>query len=240
MRPGNRIFMSIFLLVSGCANQDIIVQKQAEMGSRIEYLVQENKVLTRQVAALSSEVKELRAQVEEHSITFRNLSEPTGATTGESKKDAGQIEKDAPQKASVTKIELINPDTKQKGETDSSAAEYMKAFGMYSANKYPEAIIAFTKFLNEYPDSEYAVNAQYWVGECYYSLSDLSRALESFMAVAEKYPEGKKVPDSMLKTGYTLFAMKEPEKARAVLESLIEKYPDSTAAAKASERLTVR
>jgi TolA-binding protein len=60
------------------------------------------------------------------------------------------------------------------------------------------------------------------------------------MAVAEKYPTGKKVPDSMLKTGYTLFAMKEPEKARAVLESLIEKYPDSTAAAKASERLTGR
>ena len=240
MRLRNCIFMNILLLASGCANQDLIIQKQAEMGSRIEYLVQENKILNGQVTALTNDVKELKASVEEHSSVLRGLSEPEGEKKNEEKADASKVEQAAPQKASVTRIELINQDTKSKGKSDASDAEYMKAFGLYSANRFSEAVVAFTKFLDEHPDSRYAVNAQYWIGECYYSLSDLPRALESFKAVSEKYPDGKKVPDSMLKTGYTLFAMKEPEKARAVLENLIEKYPDSAAAAKAGERLSVR
>ncbi len=233
----NCIFMSILLLASGCANQDLIVQKQAEMGSRIEYLVQENKVLSGQVTTLSNDLKELRSRVEEQSNTLRNLNAPAGEKKDKLNADSALVEQTALQKAPVTRIELINPETKSKGKTDADAADYMKAFGLYSANKFSEAIVAFTKFLNEHQDSQYAVNAQYWIGECYYSLSDLPRALDSFRAVAEKYPSGKKVPDSMLKTGYTLFAMNEPEKARAVLETLIEKYPDSAAAAKASEKL---
>lgn len=237
MRLRNCIFMNILLLASGCANQDLIIQKQAEMGSRLEYLAQENKILSGQVTALSNDVKELRTRIEEHSGVLRDLSEPAGEKKNEEKADTAHIEQGAPQKASVTRIELINPETKFKEKSDASDNEYMKAFGLYSANRFSDAIVAFTKFLSEHPDSQYAVNAQYWIGECYYSLSDLPRALESFKAVAEKYPDGKKVPDSMLKTGYTLFAMKEPEKARAVLEALIEKYPDSTAAAKAGERL---
>ena len=174
---------------------------------------------------------------EPYIAALKELGEPYEEIADEAKRTAGQGNPAAPQKPAVTKIELINTDARTRGKTDSSSAAYMKAFGLYSANKYPEAIEAFTDFLRKYPDAEYAVNAQYWIGECYYSRSDLPKALESFRTVIAKYPYGKKVPDAMLKTGYTLSAMKETEKARSVFESLIVKFPESTAAAKARERL---
>lgn len=237
MRLKNGIFAGILLLAAGCANQDIIVQKQTEMESRIEYLAQGNKVLTAQVTALANEMSELKDQVRNHSTALQNMSEPSRKTANEAKDLAVQGEQSASQKPAVTRIELINADARTRGKTDSSSTAYMKAFGLYSANKYPEAIEAFTDFLKKYPDSEYAVNAQYWIGECFYSRSDLPKALESFTSVVEKYPGGKKVPDALLKTGYTLSAMKETEKARSVFKSLVAKYPESTAAAKAREKL---
>ena len=237
MHLNNGILAGIMLLAAGCANQDVMVQKQTEMESRIEYLVQGNKVLSGQIAALSNDVSELKDQVRTHSAALKELGEPYEEIADEAKRTAGQGNPAAPQKPAVTKIELINTDARTRGKTDSSSAAYMKAFGLYSANKYPEAIEAFTDFLRKYPDAEYAVNAQYWIGECYYSRSDLPKALESFRTVIAKYPYGKKVPDAMLKTGYTLSAMKETEKARSAFQSLIEKFPDSPAAAKAREKL---
>ena len=113
----------------------------------------------------------------------------------------------------------------------------MNAFGLYSANKYGMAIDSFQSFLQKYPSTDFASNAQYWLGECYYTKSDLPNALDSFNKVVELYPKGKKVPDALLKIGYTLLAMNEPQKARNALASLIERFPDSPAADKGREKL---
>ncbi len=216
----------IALMAPGCAGRDVIVQKQTEMEARLEYLAQSNKALIVQVAGLSEEVKELKDKV-------RNQSEAAARERKESDRAAGANESQSVQTPAVTKIEVING----RGRNDAASTAYMEAFGLYSADNYPAAIESFTAFLEKYPDTDYAMNAQYWIGECYYSRSDLPKALESFRKVVKKYPKGKKVPDAMLKIGYTLFAMREPVKAKAALAELVEKYPDSPAAAKARERL---
>jgi tol-pal system protein YbgF len=120
------------------------------------------------------------------------------------------------------------------GEQDA----YMKAFGLYSTNRFQAAIDAFNLFLAKYPASEYAVNAQYWIGECYYTNREFTRAIEEFTKVAARYPHGKKVPDAMLKVGYSLISIDQRDKARAVLEDLVKRYPQSQASAKARERLS--
>jgi tol-pal system protein YbgF len=124
------------------------------------------------------------------------------------------------------------------GDSDSAEQDsYMKAFGLFSSNNYGAAIEAFTVFIKTYPASEYAGNAQYWIGECYYTQHDFKQALEAFNKVIDRYPKGKKVPDALLKVGFSQISLNEPAKARVTLESLIEKYPKSPAAAKARERM---
>jgi tol-pal system protein YbgF len=231
------VFPVLVLLTAGCAGQDVIVQKQTEMGARIEYLIQRNNAAEKRINELSNELKDMQDRIKTDSAAARQ-SDSSAKEPGDAVEAVAREKKPVVSPTeSVTKIELINRDAASKGRNDKASAAYLKAFGLYSANKYAMAIDAFNSFLHSYPATEYAVNAQYWLGECYYSQSDLPKALDAFNEVVERYPNGKKVPDALLKIGYTLFAMKDQEKARAVLTALTEKFPDSPAAAKARERL---
>ena len=142
------------------------------------------------------------------------------------------------QQSATPRVEVVNPEPALKAARDSGPpADYVKAFGLYSANNFPAAIESFESFLTNNPQSDYTANALYWIGECYYSTSNLPRAKEYFFKVAGNHPSSPKAPDSLLKLGYTLMAMKEKEKALAIFDSLIKSYPSSPAAVKARERM---
>ena len=139
------------------------------------------------------------------------------------------------------KVEIVNQASSIKTTRDSGPpAEYLKSFGLYSANNFPAAIESFESFLKNNPQSDYAANAMYWIGECHYSLSDLPKAKDAFSKVADSYPKSSKFPDALLKLGYTLSALKETEKATGIFERIISSYPSSPAAIKARERLNAR
>ena len=230
------IFTSVIFLTAGCVNQDVIVQKQTEMEARLEYLVQSNNAATKRINDLSNELNDIKDR-QQVSSTTPPRPEPANMDSGISSIKESPEQKTVAPPDSVAKIELINRDASSKVQSDEASAAYMKAFGLYSANQYGQAIDSFNSFLLKYPSTEYAGNAQYWLGECYYTKSDLPHALDSFNKVVELYPKGKKVPDALLKIGYTLLAMKEPQKARNALASLIERFPDSPSADKAREKL---
>jgi tol-pal system protein YbgF len=231
-------FLAIVLcgMISGCSSSDVIMKKQMETDARLQKLAQENMVLNAQLADLTKEMNDLQAQVKSNSTDLGELKPASSemADTVESvpaKKEPDIIS------AAVPRIEVVNKDTSP-GDKDSRAQNaYMKAFGLFSANNYPGAIEAFGAFIKTYPDSEYAGNATYWIGECHYTQHDYPKAITAFNKVLTGYPKGSKVPDAMLKIGFSHINMNEPVKARAMLQSLIDKYPNSQAAVKARERL---
>jgi tol-pal system protein YbgF len=114
---------------------------------------------------------------------------------------------------------------------------YQTAYSDFARGNYELAILGFQDYLERYPVSEFADNAQYWVGEANYSMERYPVALEAFQMVLEQYPEGDKVPDSMLKKGYTLFEMNRIVEGIRELQALIRRYPDSTPARMARQRL---
>ena len=70
----------------------------------------------------------------------------------------------------------------------------------YSSNKnYKKAIETFKKFLELYPNSSLASNAQYWIGESYYGLEDYENSLTAFNTVIEKYNNSEKFAASVTK-----------------------------------------
>lgn len=224
------------LTISGCSTTDVIMKKQMETDSRLEQLVQGNAAANARLEALTNEVKELRKQVHLNSAelqelkpAFREMKSSLESKT--SKKDAESA------LGAVSRIEVVNKEPVA-GDKDSGVQNaYMQAFGLYSANNYPGAVEAFEAFIKTYPKSEYAGNAQYWIGECYYSQHDYPRALDAFNKLLVTYPKGSKVPDAMLKIGYTYINMNEPAKTKSALQLLVDRFPNSQAAMKAKERL---
>ena len=114
---------------------------------------------------------------------------------------------------------------------------YREAFGLLKAGKYDESIEAFNLFLLDYPNSEYADNSQYWLGETYFVKQDYPAAIEQYQKLITNYPASKKQSHALLKIGYSFQRLGELDKARAVLEDLQTRYPGSTAARLAAERV---
>ena len=114
---------------------------------------------------------------------------------------------------------------------------YQKAFDMLKEGRYKMANAAFQEFLQRYPQSSYAGNAQYWLGESNYVTRQFKEAVQEFQTVLKGYPTSNKVPDAMLKLGYTHYELHEFEEAKQILGKLREAYPKSTAARLAGKRL---
>ncbi len=114
---------------------------------------------------------------------------------------------------------------------------YEQAFNLLKDGRYPQAISAFDSFLQAYPHSQYAGNAQYWLGEAHYVSRNFKQAAVSFGKVVSNYPDSPKVPDAMLKLGYTEYELDQWQQARATLQNVTKRYPNSTAAQLAQTRL---
>jgi tol-pal system protein YbgF len=135
---------------------------------------------------------------------------------------------------------LAVPDTQAREFTASPEAEkaaYDEGFQSLKDLKYADAAAQFSAFVKQYPNSEYADNAQYWLGESYYVTRNYDIALEAFQALLRNYPDSPKVPDGLLKIGYTHYELKQWDQARAALVQVQEQYPDSTLARLAGNRL---
>ncbi|MBI2503679.1 MAG: tol-pal system protein YbgF [Candidatus Latescibacteria bacterium] len=114
---------------------------------------------------------------------------------------------------------------------------YNLAFKDMEAGNYALAITEFSQVLDNFPQSEVADNACYWLGECYYAQKDFPKAAEVFQRLVKDYSKGDKVPGALLKLGYALAEQKEQAKAAASLREVVEKYPDSSEAKLAKEKL---
>jgi tol-pal system protein YbgF len=152
--------------------------------------------------------------------------------------DAPEVREPIDRPSTVTG--LAAPQSEARVVSDSPEAEkaaYDSAFQALKELRYADAAEAFQDFLGRYPGSEYADNAQYWLGESYYVTRNYEFALEAFQAVQERYPDSTKIADSLLKIGYTHYELKQWDQARAALTQIQEQYPNTTLARLAESRL---
>lgn len=116
-------------------------------------------------------------------------------------------------------------------------ANYDVAFNLLKEGRYPQAADAFGRFLQQYPSSRLAPNAQYWLAESQYVARNYDVSLAEFRKVVAQYPGNPKVPDALLKIGYIHSEKQQWTEAKAALERVIQEYPGSGSADLARQRL---
>lgn len=148
-----------------------------------------------------------------------------------------------PDAAVDTQVAVVSrPSIAPQGPTidnEASEAAYHDAFNLLKAGEYDESIAAFTDFLVQFPNSQYADNAQYWLGETYYVKREFEPALVEYRKLIDTYPASKKRSHAMLKIGYSYHELGQVDQARAVLEDLRNRYAGTTAARLAEERIHI-
>jgi tol-pal system protein YbgF len=114
---------------------------------------------------------------------------------------------------------------------------YKSAYDDLRAGRHDAAERGFREFVRRFPHHDYADNAQYWLGECFYDQRRFDKAAPEFRAVVQRWPTGNKAPDALLKLGFSLIALGDLDKGRQALRELPSTYPRTEAARLASERL---
>ncbi|CAG7857516.1 hypothetical protein MCAMS1_02369 [biofilm metagenome] len=121
----------------------------------------------------------------------------------------------------------------------SEKQEYQSAYDNLRNGRTAQAITQFNGFIANHPDSTYAGNAQYWLGEAHRVNMDNTSARQAFNTVVEKYPRSAKVSDALLKLGYIEMEEKNTEKAREILTRVTTEFGNSRAAVLAEKKLAI-
>ncbi|EZP31528.1 tol-pal system protein YbgF [Pseudomonas sp. RIT288] len=107
---------------------------------------------------------------------------------------------------------------------------YDAAFDLIKAKDFDKASQAFSAFLRKYPNSQYAGNAQYWLGEVNLAKGDLQGAGQAFAKVSQLYPKHAKVPDSLYKLADVERRLGHADKVKGILQQVVSQYPGTSAA----------
>ena len=114
---------------------------------------------------------------------------------------------------------------------------YEAAMKLFTSGDYKVAASALADFVRRHPDSSYASNAQYWLGNAYYAQRDYKNAIASQEIVTLTYKDSAKAPDAMLNIASSYVELKDKKNAKKALQQLVAKYPESSAASTAKDRL---
>lgn len=107
---------------------------------------------------------------------------------------------------------------------------YEAAFDQVKARNFEKAEMAFSAFLRRYPQSDYAGNAQYWLGEVYLVQGNLDAAGKAFAKVLSQYSQHRKGPDALYKLAEVEQRLGNAQKATELYQEVLKNHPDAAAA----------
>ena len=200
---------------------------QGQLFMQLQQMQEEIATLRGMLEEQQHEVRQLRQESLERYQTLDSRLVERAATQVPSSSTAAASK--AEKSASQGSAEVADPE-KEKLYYDAS-------FDLIKERDFDKAQQAFTAFIRKYPNSQYAGNAQYWLGEVSLVQGDLQAAGKAFALVGENYPEHNKVPDSLYKLADVERRLGRADRARGILQQVIAQFPNSSAAQLAQKDL---
>ena len=117
---------------------------------------------------------------------------------------------------------------------DAAVSAYRQGKILFQSRKYPEAVLAFSSFLEKYADHTLAGSAQYYVGESYLKQKEYQLAVQEFQRVLTSYDRSSVVPDTLKEMANAEEMLKKLDDAAGHRQLLMSLYPQSPAALESS------
>jgi len=116
-------------------------------------------------------------------------------------------------------------------------ADYRDAVQLIRQGQCGQAVPKLRDFIRRNTKSEFADNAQFLIGSCYYGQRDFNRAIIELNEVLIKYPKGDKVPAALLTLADAFADSGDKLDARLILQKLVSEHPRSEEAERGRQKL---
>ncbi|MGJ8694174.1 MAG: tol-pal system protein YbgF [Thalassotalea sp.] len=194
--------------------------------------------MQRQLTDLQNEVDEIRGVTELHNHKLEQILERQRELYQELDRRVSDAIKSPQVPATIAaNNSSLNPVIEYSDNLTENEAYDHAVNLVLKAKQYDQAIEKFIAFNSKYPNSTYAANVHYWLGQLYFTKGELSQASKEFSIVVNQHKKSTKRSDALLKLG--MVADKEGDKAKAkvLYSQLIKEYPSTSAAQLATSRL---
>ncbi|WP_426369123.1 tol-pal system protein YbgF [Pseudocolwellia sp. HL-MZ7] len=192
----------------------------------------------RQLDDLQNELNELRGVTELHTHQLSQVLERQRELYQELDRRVSQAITAAPSQPATPDYNASNVNDVVYSSDVPENEAYDRAVNLVlKERRYEEAIPEFKAFNLKFPNSSYAANAHYWLGQLLFNKNDLEAAKAEFEIVYNKFKESPKRSDSMLKLAIVEQKLNNNATAKSLLNEVISNYPTSSAAKLAKPRL---
>jgi tol-pal system protein YbgF len=203
--------------------------------------------VTDSISLFSTRLNRMRAESQSDMRALKQDVSAIQATTGQSQERLQQLRAQIEQRnrqSSPPAASVISPaDTVNKSAPPPDAPGPNELFQIgkdqLTRGGNSAARAAFTDFLQRFPDSELAADAQFYIAESYAAEASNGAADSAYAVVVSKYRESPRAPTALYKRGVIAQTAGRTTAAKRLYNDLIKRYPDSDEAELARERLRV-
>ena len=222
----NEIQSQVLLAQQQAPSKQEVTSLEERVSERMEMLLRSEADMQVRLGELSAQIEQLQAQLEDTNQRLNQVSQAI-ATTNQELRTIRTAPPPAPAgEPSPAVIIASDPESL-----------YQTAYNDYLRGSYDAAVREFEEYLANFPDTELADNAVYWIGESFYRQRKFRQAIEQFNTVLDRYPRSDKVPSAALKKGYAHLELGERSQGVAQLQYVVRQFPGGDEANLAAQRL---
>ncbi|MGA1841355.1 MAG: tol-pal system protein YbgF [bacterium] len=247
----NTLFILTAFVFLGCQSnvvKDTIQRDLDDLQKQIFELQQDQAYINTKVEQTSTHISYLNERLEKKEKELEKVISNQEKLKQDlfKTKDAVEPEILTPE----TKIEMVGseassglapatPESRKSIIYESPTKLYNNALDLIRSGKIDDAIPLLRQYVEIYPRTELADNAQYWLGECYYKKRDFQNAINGFKKVLDDYPSGNKIPAALLKLGYSFYELRQIAQALESLQRIINQYPNDPVYSLAQKKIDI-
>lgn len=203
------------------------------MGSDIRVVRERVDDTNVRITALSQEVDSLRGAIASMPVPAPPPTDPLAA--------GGVADPSAPGAPAGTPSVPVAPPAATPAAGGPNALSpsrlYDLAWADYTAGNYDLAVEGFSSYVRSFPRSEFADNAQYYIGESYYQRGKLAEAVDAFGRVISTYARSDVAGQAYYKQGLCYERLNQPDRARQAYDYLVKNLGETDAGRLAKQRL---
>ena len=198
-----------------------VVAPVVGLTTRMDSVSSDLHAVQQAVSDLNASVQKIQAQLTDLTNAVKVMQTPAPPPPGTTSTDAGGGAAAQPETPTMSATDL-----------------YQAAQRDYLSGKPDLALREFNQYLKWYGNTDFAANAQFYIGFIHYSQNDFETAASDFDMVLEKYTDNPKTPDAIYYKGMSLVRLPgQKTSAKEEFLEVIRRFPKSDQAKLACNQL---
>ncbi len=198
-----------------------VAQLGEEMSDRMRELLRVEADMQVELNELSTQIDQLEANLEDTNYRLDQLSKHISRAVQE-----------------LTVLRESSGPGPNAAPVGDPRAMYDAAYNDYLRGNYDLAIQGFEQYLANFPDTDLADNAAYWIGEAYFSQGKYNDAVQEFERILSDFPRSDKRASALLKKGYAYLELGDRRRGVSQLQQVLRDHPGTDEADLARQRLS--